>query len=219
MTRVVAIADRLAQPALWLVAALHLLFLASVVAIFLAAPASAQPACSGKDLFAELKQRDPAKLATIEAKAAKTPNGESTLWRIEKNGTKPSWLFGTIHMTDPRVTALNPEARKAFDESDRLVIETTDVLNEARLMGQLAQRPDLMMFTDNTTIAPARQGPPILRTRSTLASATARPSRSVPLRWLRPRNMRLTRSRSPRREARHRTPIRLLPALFLLVSC
>lgn len=28
---------------------------------------------------------------------------------------RASWLFGTIHVSDPRVTALNAEARKAFD--------------------------------------------------------------------------------------------------------
>lgn len=153
MKSVVSIADRLAQPAMWLIAALHLLFLASIFAIFLTAPAAAQPACTGADLFAELEKNDPAALAKIEARAAETPNGDSILWRIEKDGIKPSWLFGTIHMTDPRVTELGADARTAFDASERLVIETTDVLDEARLMGQLAQRPDLMMFTDGQTIA------------------------------------------------------------------
>lgn len=153
MNRAFATADKLTQPALWLVAALHLLFFASFLLIALSAPASAQVACTGKDLFAELKQTDPARLAKIEAKAAGTPNGESVLWRVEKDGLSPSWLFGTIHMTDPRVTALTPEAQKSFDASDRLVIETTDVMDEARIMGELAKRPDFMMFTDGETLA------------------------------------------------------------------
>ncbi len=153
MKRAIAIADRIALPAMWLVAMLHLLFLASLLAIMGVAPASSQPACAGADLFTELKRSDPVKLAAIEAKAAKTPNGDAILWRIERDGKAPSWLFGTIHVSDPRVTALNAEARKAFDGAERLVIETTDVLDEARLMGQLAKRPDLMMFTDSQTLA------------------------------------------------------------------
>lgn len=153
MNRALAIADRLAQPALWLVGALHLLFFASFLMIVLSAPASAQPACTGKDLFAELKQADPAKLAGIETKATATPNGESILWRIEKDGVAPSYLFGTIHMTDPRVTVLTPAAQTAFDASRHLVIETTDIMDEARIMGELAKRPDLMMFMDGETLA------------------------------------------------------------------
>jgi uncharacterized protein YbaP (TraB family) len=152
MKRVVAIADRIAQPAMWLVALLHLLFLASLFAVILTAPAGAQPVCGGKDLFAELKQSDPAMLTKLEAQAAETPNGEGILWKIEKDGAKPSWLFGTIHMTDPRVTALDAEAEKAFDATDRLVIETTDVLDEAKLLGEMAKRPDLMMYTDGGTL-------------------------------------------------------------------
>jgi hypothetical protein len=136
MKRVVAIADRIAQPAMWLVALLHLLFLASLFAVMLTAPADAQPVCGGKDLFAELKQNDPALLTKLEAQAAGTPNGEGILWKIEKDGAKPSWLFGTIHMTDPRVTNLDAEAEKAFDATDRLVIETTDVLDEAKLLAK-----------------------------------------------------------------------------------
>lgn len=152
MKRAIALADRLTQPALWLVAALNFLFFASFILIVLSNAASAQPACTGKDLFAELKQSDPARLEKIEAKAAETANGESILWRIEKDGLKPSWAFGTIHMTDPRVTALTPQAQKSFDASDQLVIETTDVMDEARLMGELAKRPSLMMFTDGATL-------------------------------------------------------------------
>lgn len=153
MNRALSVAERLAQPAMWLVALLHMLFLASFLVIVLSASASAQAACTGKNLFAELKQTDPAKLTAIEAKADGTPNGESILWRIEKDGVTPSFLFGTIHMTDPRVTALTPAAQVAFNGAERLVIETTDIIDEARIMSELAKRPDLMMFMDGETLA------------------------------------------------------------------
>lgn len=152
MKRVVSFADKLAQPAMWLVALLHLLFLASFLALVVIAPAAAQAVCGGKDLFAELQQNDPAKLLELEEKAARTANGEGILWKIEKDGRSLSWLFGTIHMTDPRVTSLDAGAQDAFDSANRLVIETTDVLDEAKLLGELAKRPDLMMFTDGSTL-------------------------------------------------------------------
>ena len=33
-----------------------------------------------------------------------------------------------------------------------VVIETTEVLDEAKMMASLAREPDLMMFTDGTTL-------------------------------------------------------------------
>jgi len=43
------------------------------------------------------------------------------LWKIE--GEKPSYLFGTIHVSDDRVLAMHPVAREAFENSDTLFVE------------------------------------------------------------------------------------------------
>jgi uncharacterized protein YbaP (TraB family) len=46
------------------------------------------------------------------------------LWKIEGKGLKkPSYLFGTIHLPDKRVTQLHPTAQKAFDAADTLYTE------------------------------------------------------------------------------------------------
>ncbi len=46
------------------------------------------------------------------------------LWKIEgKNLTKPSYLFGTIHLSDKRVTTLHPKAQDAFEKSEVLYTE------------------------------------------------------------------------------------------------
>jgi uncharacterized protein YbaP (TraB family) len=44
------------------------------------------------------------------------------LWRIE-GGAAPQYLFGTIHLPDPRVTTLTPESRKAFESAEVIVTE------------------------------------------------------------------------------------------------
>ena len=155
MKRFLALADRLSEPSLRLVAALNLLFLISFVVVLMLATGRAQadtPACKGKDLLVELQKSAPAEVAKLEAKANETLNGKGTLWKIEKQGLPPSWLFGTIHMTDPRVTSLSPPAQTAFDGANTVVIETTDILDQAKMMGQLAAEPDLMMFTDGSTL-------------------------------------------------------------------
>ena len=34
------------------------------------------------------------------------PNAEGLLWKVERASSAPSWLFGTMHVPDPRVTSL-----------------------------------------------------------------------------------------------------------------
>jgi uncharacterized protein YbaP (TraB family) len=154
MKRALAIADRTALLSLKLLAAGNILFLISfLVAMALATGESRAelPACTGTDMLAELEKSDPARLTVIHAEAAETLNGKGLLWKIERDG-RTSYLFGTMHMTDPRVTSLTPAAREAFDASDTVVIETTDVLDKTRMMAVLMKKPELTMFTDGTTL-------------------------------------------------------------------
>jgi uncharacterized protein YbaP (TraB family) len=50
-------------------------------------------------------------------------HGQGLLWQIERDGVRPSYLFGTIHVTDPEVLALPSEVSRAFDQSDSLTSE------------------------------------------------------------------------------------------------
>ncbi|MFU0506185.1 TraB/GumN family protein [Pseudaminobacter sp. NGMCC 1.201702] len=156
MKRALAIVDRAALPALVLVVALHMLFLLSFLVISLVAMGRAQaedvPACTGTDMLAALEKRDPGLAARIGAEAAATLNGKGLLWRIDKPGHEPSFLFGTMHMTDPRVVSLTPAAEQAFDAAATVVIETTEILDPAKMMAGLMREPDLTMFTDGTTL-------------------------------------------------------------------
>lgn len=155
MKRIVALADRASLPALKLLAALNVLFfiLFFLVAILLAGRAHAEAVtCKGKDMLAELAASDPALLGKIEAEGKATINGEGLLWKLEKPGQKPSWLYGTMHVADPRVTALESAATKAFDSAHTLIIETTDVLDQQAMLASLMKQPELMMFTDSTTL-------------------------------------------------------------------
>ncbi|WP_169307451.1 TraB/GumN family protein [Chitiniphilus eburneus] len=47
----------------------------------------------------------------------------SHLWRIEKKNEPTSWLFGTVHVSDPKVTRLSPAVQAAFDSSERVATE------------------------------------------------------------------------------------------------
>lgn len=149
--------NTLADWSLRLLAIVNLAFLAAAFCGVAMSVARAQDApdpaaCAGADLLAELARDDPGTLAQIRKEAASVENGDAMLWRIEVQGQAPSWLFGTMHVSDPRVTDLTPAAREAFGHSTTVVIETTDVLDQSRMMAAMAARPDLMMFTDETTL-------------------------------------------------------------------
>ncbi|RUX90588.1 polysaccharide biosynthesis protein GumN, partial [Mesorhizobium sp. M2A.F.Ca.ET.040.01.1.1] len=155
MKRVIAIADRAALVSLKLLAALNLLFFLSFIfVLLLASRAHAEaPNCAGTDLLTALEKSDPAAFKKVETEAAAVPNGKGLLWKLEKPGEKPSYLFGTMHMTDTRVTTLPAAAQKAYDGAGTVIIETTDAMDRAKMMAAMASEPGLMMFTDNTTLS------------------------------------------------------------------
>lgn len=123
--------------------------------LFAASPANAATplACGGTSLMDELAAEHPDRLAEARAEAGKVPNGEGLLWRVETEGQAPSWLFGTMHVTDPRVLSLPDKARKAVDGAETVVIETTDILDPEKAQMALLGNPELTMFTDGTTLA------------------------------------------------------------------
>ena len=114
------------------------------------APAIAAPACSGRNLVEKLKADG--KFAAVEAQAAKVENGDGKLWRIEKPGLAPSFLYGTMHLTDPRVVTLTPKADIAFEAAASLVIETTDVTDPKKATAAFFAHPEYINLPAGQTL-------------------------------------------------------------------
>lgn len=122
--------------------------LAAIAATTISASAGPQaPACGGKDLLAEMRQTAPADHASLLAEAARTPNGAALLWRVAKPGQKPSYLFGTIHMTDPRVTALSTAVTAALDSAQSVAVEIAG-MSDGAVMKAVGSNPAALVFTD-----------------------------------------------------------------------
>ena len=64
-----------------------------------------------------------ASAAVTKTASAAVKAENSLLWKIEKKGTPVSWLYGTAHVGDPRVTQLSPKAEAAFESSAKVVTE------------------------------------------------------------------------------------------------
>ena len=59
--------------------------------------------CGGTDLVATMAKDDPGLLAKMRKSAAEIENGEGLLWSVRTPEGAHSYLFGTMHLSDPRV--------------------------------------------------------------------------------------------------------------------
>lgn len=73
---------------------------------------------------------------------------KAALWRVEGKGLgKPSYLFGTVHLADPRITTLNPIVETAFNASTHFYAEVDlDPAAQVRLA-------PMMMRQDGKTLS------------------------------------------------------------------
>ncbi|MBW3096763.1 TraB/GumN family protein [Pseudohoeflea sp. DP4N28-3] len=145
---------RLPQLFLALAALVPLVLLAALFAAMIIAPARAENAvrCEGTSLLTRWQVEDRARFAAAQRQAAAVINGQNRFWKIEKEGLEPSWLFGTMHLTDPRVTAIPAIIQQPLDKARTVVIETDEILDAAKAQIALFAKPELTMFTDGSTL-------------------------------------------------------------------
>lgn len=61
--------------------------------------------------------------AASPAAAGELPYGKGLLWKIERHGVEPSYVFGTMHLSDERVTALPKPLVEVLTKIDSLSLE------------------------------------------------------------------------------------------------
>lgn len=150
LTRTAAIADRLSDASIIIIGAIHAtVFVITMLLAFTITQAkaeSSEKSCSGNNLMQKIAAEDPERFKAIEDEASNVPFGEGLLFKLEKGGIAPSYLFGTMHMTDPRVVSLPPAADAALDDADIVAIESTEILDPAAAQVALMSKPELTMF-------------------------------------------------------------------------
>ena len=94
----------------------------------------APPLCAGRDL-AEGVDLKPA----LARRADDLVNGEGLLWRIDREGLAPSYLYGTIHSTDADAVALAHEAAKLIAGAKVVATElgALDAVDKAAMAGDM----------------------------------------------------------------------------------
>lgn len=108
--------------------------------------------CTGKNLLPQMAKDTPGISANMLAEAETTPYGKGLTWKIEKEGVAPSYLFGTIHMSDPRLLDFPDHVQKAFQSSSVLALEVIEVLDPEKLKGMASTIAPFTTYTDGTTL-------------------------------------------------------------------
>ena len=70
----------------------------------------------------------------------------AVLWKVTKAGKSSSYVFGTIHVSDPRITNLPEPVKFALNNSDTFVMEALPTPEEALALSQM------MFYADGTTL-------------------------------------------------------------------
>ena len=87
--------------------------------------------------------------ATASTSAIGTePFRHGLLWRLDRPGVPSSWVYGTLHSSDPRVTALPRPVERAFADARAFAMEI--YLSEVEEAGFF----DAMQFDDQRRLAP-----------------------------------------------------------------
>jgi len=115
-----------------------------------AANAEAAEACSGTNLLSELEANDPLAYRKVVAQADQIINSKSIFWKIEKDGIAPSFLFGTMHLSDPQISTLDQDVISALAESDTVVVESVDALDPKKAQAAMAQLAHLAFLSKGT---------------------------------------------------------------------
>jgi len=126
-----------------------LIFLAGATAPVTAAEADAH--CQGKDMLAEMQANKPELYAKVMAESDQLSNTEAMLWKIEKPGSGRSYLFGTMHLSDPRISQLSPAAKAAIAQSKSVALEVADLSPEA-VAAAMAKAAKLTVYTDGKSL-------------------------------------------------------------------
>lgn len=114
---------------------------ALVVPVVSSGTALAASSCRGEDLLPELRSTDQATVNAIERQVSAMPIATGRLFKIEKPGVKPSYLFGTIHIADRRVTTLSRKVQGALEGARIAAFELSNPgASEAKLIQALRSK-------------------------------------------------------------------------------
>lgn len=117
------------------------------------ADAKASPAtqCQGHDMLVELAAKAPDVHRRVVEEGRALGNTDAVLWKIEKPGAPTSYLFGTMHLSDTRLTTLSAGVKDAIRQTKTLALEVAD-LSDSAMTTAMSKAADLIVYKDGQTL-------------------------------------------------------------------
>ncbi len=129
-----------------------------LLALFLAlvpenasAAEDAQTHCQGTDMLAEMQSKSPDAYKKVMDESNALPNSQAVLWKIEKPGVPVSYLFGTMHLSDPRIATLSPAVKDIIAQSKSVTLEVAD-LSETAVASAMAKTATLIAYSNGQSL-------------------------------------------------------------------
>ena len=98
------------------------------------------PVCQGSNMIEELQVLEPKRYEKLQRLAKAEANDNGILWRITGEDEKVSYLFGTFHSTDPRITKLNTDTKAALTDAQTVAVEVSN-LSPKTMQSYMQQNP------------------------------------------------------------------------------
>ena len=108
--------------------------------------------CTGENLVTTIGREHPQAMARIDAAADATPYGYGRFWRLSKPDVAPSYLYGTMHVSDERATDLAPAVRARIAAADTVALEVKEIADPAAMQAKMAPLAAKSLYLDGTTL-------------------------------------------------------------------
>jgi uncharacterized protein len=102
------------------------------LSVYAAEAKSIPTSCGAVDILKNTQKSEPENYRKIKAAAASVSNGEGLLWKIEKPGLQPSYLFGTMHSTDPRLERQINRIKPLIAKSKSVAVEISELVTPGK---------------------------------------------------------------------------------------
>ena len=100
-------------------------------------------------MLAEMQTTSPELYKKVMEESKALPNTEAMFWKVEKPGVEPSYLFGTMHLSDPRISELSQKAKDAIAQSKSVTLEVADLSDKA-VGAAMAKDRNLIVYADGS---------------------------------------------------------------------
>jgi len=99
-------------------------------------------------LFARQATQNDCRALELTTEITEEPSkyADALLWKVSKDNLEPSYLFGTIHVSDPKIVNLPQAVSSTLNDSDIFVMEAIPELEESLKLTQM------MFFDDGRTL-------------------------------------------------------------------